>query len=410
LATPFTALGPNGVGAVSVLGLAPTTAYAFSLEVLTANGLSAGPTIMATTSALPLDLAALQITTTGMPSSPSGYYLISGGGNYSTAFDKSGTIRWYRSFGAPTQEAKMHSDGTFTTYVGKSSGSEAVMGNYVRYTPDGTEIATYSAASPDTTDPSLPVVYTDPHELLITMGEVGEERVHFFGYALRPRSATDPTLAAWHQLQRQMPDGTVEFRWKTADHFVADDEVLGGVASLKDIDHANAIDIDPRDGNYVLSLRNFSALVKIDYTTGDVIWQFGGKKNQFTILNDPLDGFQMQHSVRMLPNGNVLLYDDGPGHSPPESRAVEYQLDTAAMTATMVWEFRHSPAIYTPVTGSVERLENGNTLVAFAFAGTTDEVDTDGRLIWEAEVTNGTKPATSYRVRRLPSLYAFATP
>jgi outer membrane protein assembly factor BamB len=411
LATPFMSLRPDGLGAVSVLGLAPSTTYAFSLQMLSPDGVIAGPTLSATTSALPPDLAALQITTTGTPSSPSGYYLISGAGNYSAAFDKNGTFRWYRGFGSPTQEAKMHSDGTFTTYVGKSSGSQPVAGTYVRYTPDGTQIATYSAASPDPSDPSSPIVYTDPHELLITTNDAGEENIHIFGYALHPRSASDPTLAAWHQLQRQREDdGTVEFRWKISDYFTANDETLGGVATSNDIDHANAIDIDPRDGNYVLSLRNFNAVVKIDYTTGSVLWQFGGIRNQFALVDDPLGGFMAQHSARVLENGNILLYDDGPGHSPPESRAVEYRLDTAAMTATMVWQFRHSPAIYTQVTGSVERLQNGNTLVGFAFAGTADEVDANGHVLWEARITKGMSAATTYRVRRLPSLYAFATP
>ncbi|HEV3192007.1 MAG TPA: aryl-sulfate sulfotransferase, partial [Polyangiaceae bacterium] len=97
-------------------------------------------------------------------------------------------------------------------------------------------------------------------------------------------------------------------------------------------------------------------------------------------------------------------------HSPAESRAVEYLLDTKTMTATLVWEFRHSPPIFTAVTGSVERLANGNTLVAFAFAGVVDEVDTSGRLLWEAQIFKGPNQANTYRVRRLPSLYGFETP
>jgi len=405
--TPYSSLGHDGIGAISVLGLAPSTPYSFSLETVQGSGAAAGGTLMAATPALPADLAAFRIATTGNASSSSGYYLISGAGHYSAAFDKAGATRWYRGFGVQTQESKMHPDGTFTTYVGTSTGAESVAGQYIRYTPDGSLVATYSAVTPDTTDATSATVYTDPHELLITTDEDGEERIHLIGYVVLPRSGTDPTPAAWHQLQRLKPDGTVEFRWRTSDHFTADDETL---ASPSDIDHANAIAIDPDDGNYVLSLRNLDALVKIDYTTGDVIWQLGGKKSSFALVGDPLAGFQAQHSVRMLPNGGVLLYDNGLRHSPPESRAVEYQLDTTAMTATMVWQFRHSPPIFTPVTGSVERLANGNTLVAFAFAGVVDEVDTSGRLLWEAQIFNGPNAAKTYRVRRLPSLYGFETP
>jgi outer membrane protein assembly factor BamB len=407
LETPYSSLRPDGVGAISVLGLAPSTAYSFSLETLQASGATVGGTLSGTTPALPTKLAAFRIATTGSPSSASRYYLVSGAGPYSAAFDRAGTFRWYHGFDAQTQESKMHADGTFTTYVGTSTGAERAAGQYIRYTPDGALVATYSAVTPDTSDPTSPTVYTDPHELLITTTDEGEERIHLMGYAVLPRSSSDSTLAAWHQLQRLKPDGTLEFLWKTSDHFTADDQTLVGPS---DVDHTNAIAIDPDDGNYVLSIRNLDALVKINYTTGDVIWQLGGKKSSFELAGDPLEGFQGQHSVRILPKGGILLFDNGRGHSPPESRAVEYRLDTASMTATMVWQFRHSPAVYTPVTGSVERLSNGNTLVAFAFAGVVDEVDTSGQLLWEAQLFNGANAAVTYRVRSLPSLYGFQNP
>jgi hypothetical protein len=159
-----------------------------------------------------------------------------------------------------------------------------------------------------------------------------------------------------------------------------------------------------------LSFRNLCALAKVDSQTGDVLWQLGGKRSQFAIVGDPLGGFAGQHSVRVLPSGNVLIFDNGTTHTPPESRAVEYSLDMTSMTATMVWQFRHSPAIFTSVTGSVERLANGNTLVAFAEAGVVDEVDPAGNGVFEARVTNGTTGVALYRIRRLPSLYAYQQP
>jgi hypothetical protein len=406
--TPYVPIGPGGVGAVSILGLAPSTAYKFSVEALADSGAVAGPSLSLTTAALPADLTA-NVAITGTASSAFGYYLVSGAGKYAIAFDGAGLLRWYRGFSATTGETKMQQDGTFTAYVGTSTGSEAVAGQYVRFTPDGAEIASYSPVSPDPTAPSSPTVYTDPHEMLITPVGEGDERIHMMGYTRMPRSATDSTPAAWHQLQRIEPDGSLEFQWRVSDHFTADDQgpEFAGVA---DIDHANAFVIDPADGNYVISFRHLDAIVKVDYDSGEIIWQLGGKKNQFTLVGDPLGGFQGQHSVRLLPGGHILIYDNGVGHSPQESRAVEYALDTSAMTATMVWQYRHSPPIFTLVTGSVERLSNGNTLVAFAHVGVVDEVAPDGHVVWEAQLTNGTTAAPLYRIRRLPSLYSFETP
>ena len=85
---------------------------------------------------------------------------------------------------------------------------------------------------------------------------------------------------------------------------------------------------------------------------------------------------------KSFPNGNLLVYDNGTGKDDEETRAVEYKLDHAAKTATMVWEYRHNPAIYTPFVGWVERLANGDTWVAFALAGRIVEVSPSGTVVW----------------------------
>ena len=120
----------------------------------------------------------------------------------------------------------------------------------------------------------------------------------------------------------------------------------------------------------------------------------------------------MQHDVRLLPNGHLLLYDNGYAHSPSESRAVEYALDVGSMTATMVWQYRHSPAIFTPVVGSVQRYADGATLVGFGGGGMrVVEVAPDGTVLWEGEpVFNGQPIAIFYRVRKTLSLYGLQRP
>ena len=303
----------------------------------------------------------------------------------------------------------MTEDGTFTTYVGTSSGSQAVFGAYERYTPAGAIIATYTATSPDPSEAGAPTVYTDPYEMLLTADNAGVEHVHLFGYIERATATT--TSAAWHEVLRQRTDGTVEFRWKSWTHFSDSDNTEG---TINDPDHTNSLAIDPTDGNYVVSFRSTDAVLKLDYSTGAVLWQLGGKQNQFQFVNDEMGGFYGQHSVRVLANGDLLIYDDGNQHSPPESRAVEYRLDTTTMTATVVWEFRRAgpsyPPIFTPYMGSVERLSSGNTLVSFAMAGVTDEVDAAGNVVWEGWLLNGGGVQGAYRVRRLESLYEYRDP
>jgi hypothetical protein len=79
----------------------------------------------------------------------------------------------------------------------------------------------------------------------------------------------------------------------------------------------------------------------------------------------------------MLENGNLLLFDNGAGRPEAEgghySRALELALDWDSMTATKVWEYRHKVADaggnpvykYADKVGSVQRLENGNSLILF---------------------------------------------
>jgi hypothetical protein len=409
LTTPEFALSPHGDGQIAVLGLKAQTAYTFTVEGTGSSGPFVSAPFATTTEALPADLQKMKFTVTPGSGAPAGYYLVSGGGKFTFAVDGEGTIRWYRGFGMMSEETKMHEDGTFTTYVGASAGWQPVEGAFLRYTPDGNQVAMYQASDNDADDPGP--IYTDGHELLITKDTAGEH-LHMIGYMMRPFSSTNATPTAWHEIIRSVSaDGTVESRWKSWNYFDASDELEPiTLPGASDLDHANAIDIDQADGNYVVSFRDVDTLLKIDYQSGAALWQLGGVKNQFTFVGDPLNGFQGQHSVRMLGSGHVLVYDDGLKHTPPESRAVEYALDTNAKTATMVWQYRHSPALFTPVTGSVERLSSGHTLVAFAWVGTVTEVDAGGGVVWEGVLTNDGKAAQTYRIRSLPSLYSYQKP
>jgi hypothetical protein len=128
-------------------------------------------------------------------------------------------------------------------------------------------------------------------------------------------------------------------------------------------------------------------------------------------IGDPLGGFGIQHDVRILPNGHLLLFDNGNFHNPPQSRAVEYALDTVAMTATLVWESRHAPPVFASFLGSVQRFQNGHTLIGYGAAGIMTEVSADGMVDWEGKLdVAGQTRTVFYRVRELPSLYAHQLP
>ena len=80
----------------------------------------------------------------------------------------------------------------------------------------------------------------------------------------------------------------------------------------------------------------------------------------------------------------------------------------SAMTATQVWEYRHEPPVFTPFVGSVQRFQNGNTLVGFGAAALMTEVTPAGQVLWEWRLTvNAQSVPYFYRARRVTSLYRY---
>jgi len=407
----------DGRQEVLVLGLLPETDYVLRLELTGPNEVVMAPDIVYRTPALPPFLAGGDLTIRTIGTSSGGYNLTNiitsdPSKNYLLAFDDLGRIRWYRLIPGMGASSEKLQNGNFLTFMGSSTGFQDDYGFFLELTPAGEEVARYEAPRP---------FYTDGHELLFTPAAGGGSYAHFFSYDRRVIDTTriggqPNTTIAGHQILRYRPNGELEFRWNAWDHFVIEDWIEEPAGDRQrpegDFDHPNSLHIDS-DGNYVVSWRSMAEITKIDATSGAIIYRFGGRNNQFTIIDDPLydaqRGFAFcgQHSVRILPGGNVLLYDNGLRHNPQQSRAVEYKLDVENRVAKMVFEYRHDPPIYTPFTGNVARLANGNTIVGFAFRGAVAEVDPAGTAVWRAAITAIGSPlgVVTYRINRIDSLY-----
>jgi len=393
---------------VVVLGLAADRTYTMVVQSLFDGRPVPGPIMEYHTPPLPVALDQVSIRLDG--SSSGGYSMAPIGGlvghGYLIVFDSLGTIRWYRDFGpqivfATTQQE----DGHITAYVGGSTGFNDASGVYVEVTSTGDSVRSVSAVGSS---------YTDPHELLESFDSQGNRRADYlFGYDFQAYDRTaegggPSDSIAVHQVLRINTSGKVDTLISGDEHWNVADDVAPPL--IADLDHPNSIDFD-LDGGVIVSYRDLSTVVKVDRRTHVIMWELGGDHSTFTFVNDPLGGFSGQHTARVLPNGHLLIFDNGWTHSPQASRAVEYVLDPARMTATMVWQYSASPAIFNDFTGSAQRLENGNTIVAFTRKGIVDEVRPDGRLLSRATLESAPgKIATPYRVTRIKSLYSYARP
>jgi hypothetical protein len=169
-------------------------------------------------------------------------------------------------------------------------------------------------------------------------------------------------------VQEQDENHVPIFQWSSFDHFEITDAAhfVDLTAPVVDYVHCNSIAED-LDGNILLSCLAMGECTKIDQTTGDIIWRFGGldaDSSWFTMIADPLGGFSAQHDFNSFEPGFYTVFDNGRFHSPKVSRGLEYQLDTNEMTATLVWSYQE-PGLYGTHLGSMQRLPGGNYVIGW---------------------------------------------
>lgn len=199
-------------------------------------------------------------------------------------------------------------------------------------------------------------------------------------------------------IQELDPDHNVVFEWKSWDHFfMSNYPNINFNPNVIDFLHCNAIDID-EDGHFLISNRTISEITKIHRTTGEIIWRFGGSQSDFEFTNDY--PFSKQHCIKSLGNNHYLLFDNGNQSDTytggiKRSRGVEYALDLNDFTATKTWDYVHSDSLFTPSIGSIQRLDNGNTLINFGNNQNIErgsvviEVDANNNVVFELEMDNG---------------------
>jgi Arylsulfotransferase (ASST) len=175
----------------------------------------------------------------------------------------------------------------------------------------------------------------------------------------------------------------VIFTWNMAKHVPLSDSVIPAPTApgqLWDVYHLNSIDVSPDGSQLLISARNTWAIYDISHKTGQVLWQIGGKQNQFSLPSDLITGpngsaFQFQHDARFVPGG-ISLFDDagfaaGPDGGPfGQSRGLILNLDVQNHTASLARPpFYHDPALFANSQGNLQVLGNGDVLVGWGSDG-----------------------------------------
>ncbi len=204
-----------------------------------------------------------------------------------------------------------------------------------------------------------------------------------------------------HNIHHMSSSDNEIWRWRSFDHYdILDaDEYVDLTQHKIDWTHCNSIEVDT-DSNIILSTRNFNEITKIDRQTGDIIWRFGGERNQFQFINDNR-GFSRQHDARRILNGNIILFDNGVRAIPEYSSLVEYQLDETNFTATLVRRYSKSDTFYSRIRGGVQELSNGNFLICWGERDdpAVTEINSNNAVEYEIRFPTG---GHRYRTYRFP--------
>ena len=167
-------------------------------------------------------------------------------------------------------------------------------------------------------------------------------------------------------------DGHVVWEWRTWEHLDPETDRISAVQDFRrEWTHGNAVAELP-DGRIVVSFRNISTVIIVDRQTGEIVWKLGPP----TLAN--------QHAPTPLPNGNLLIFDNGAhrlDHPGSFSRVIE--LNPA--TREIVWSYQEPRPVdfFAPHISNAQRLPNGNTLICEGTFGRLFEVTPDKEVVWE---------------------------
>ena len=177
-------------------------------------------------------------------------------------------------------------------------------------------------------------------------------------------------------------NGNRIWEWRAAEHLDVDRHILT-VNDLRDEwSHGNTIAPIPpysspllggnERGGVLFSFRNISTVGIVDKASGEIVWELG------------YETLAQQHDPNMLPNGDVLIFDNGShrkGAGLPFSRAIEVN----PANNEIVWEYVDNPAynFFSAYISGARRLPNGNTLITEGQFGRMFQVTPEGEVVWE---------------------------
>lgn len=203
--------------------------------------------------------------------------------------------------------------------------------------------------------------------------------------------------------------------WDMRDYFDQHRKQIRDFKEKSDWCHMNSIVYDKNDNTFLISSKHQSFVAKIGYDDGQVKWILGNhnhwkprfKKYLLTPENFDTsnhvdqDWTYHQHTASVMPNGDILVYDNGadrPGF-PKDSignpdggyaRVVRYRVDEEKMTVRKVWQYTDYPNRGSISRGGVFLLANDYMLIGYSNFDKVVIINSKtGAKVFEGNTTKG---------------------
>jgi hypothetical protein len=191
--------------------------------------------------------------------------------------------------------------------------------------------------------------------------------------------------------------GLVVWEWHSYGHVPLSESYATPENSASyDAFHINAIQ-RLRHGKLLVSMRDTSAVYKIDRSSGRIRWTLGGKASDFRLGGGAR--FWFQHDAQLHPHHRISLFDDeaGPPQKGPFSRGLVLRLDRRRGTAKVLHEYARSGDTSAQSEGSLQMRPGGNVFVGFGAQPFFSEFSRSGRLLYDAKLPNDDGSYRAYR-------------
>lgn len=207
--------------------------------------------------------------------------------------------------------------------------------------------------------------------------EIGDAR--YLGDRVVIIEADGQVRPLWSSFDQLPFDASAE--WATG--FYADDP------SVADWSHVNSVSWDAASDDLLITMSAYGGTARIDAESGETLWYYGSYDDDFE------GGPQLTaapHSAKVLPNGNVLVFNRGDMWIDPMgtcSWASELAIDAPGQAATEVARWEGENCTLVTFLGTAHRLDEETTLVDWTSAGRIDQLSADGETLWSVGLAAG---------------------